>query len=459
MMAAFMKDLAAPGSRATVESHWSTWTAFHEGWFGRQVPVLPLTTAKIFAVAACFKDGGHRAFRSFAGKAREVHILEGHPWDEELDLARRKASLSVLRGLGVARQSAPFDIVLALNVCKENKVIFPPGAPVGWSNLITMATFFIMRELEVAAALASHIQIDNEISKVTLRLPISKTDSRAAGCSRSWDCLCPSSGRRVDCPFHAATDQLQLLKEKFGEVLPQTLPLFPTIDGDTVAKAVIVETLERTVAATGAKIVSENGGRLLGGHSFRVSGAQRLAALGVEVAKIMIMARWAGESVLRYVQEAPLETLPKEVIALEEQRNLVTTLRALRKEVHELSTKVVDTEAAGEVKVKNLEARIASVSADMVQRVVAEPDRIIIARVARRYKYKVHTAFGNDFQAPPADWKTKCGRSFGLWNFTRHERIDEFPADARCRFCFGGLPQEPRCVSDSGDSSSSSSSS
>jgi hypothetical protein len=49
-----------------------------------------------------------------------------------------------------------------------------------------MATFFIMRELEVAAALASHIQIDNEISKVTLRLPISKTDSRAAGCSRSW---------------------------------------------------------------------------------------------------------------------------------------------------------------------------------------------------------------------------------------------------------------------------------
>jgi hypothetical protein len=176
---------------------------------------------------------------------------------------------------------------------------------------------------------------------------------------------------------------------------------------------------------------------LLGGHSFRVSGAQRLAALGVEVAKIMIMARWAGESVLRYVREAPLETLPKEVIALEEQRNLVTTLRALRKEVHELSTKVVDTEAAGEVKVKNLEARIASVSADMVQRVVAEPDRIIIARVARRYKYKVHTAFGNDFQAPPADWKTKCGRSFGLWNFTRHERIDEFPADARCRFCFG----------------------
>ena len=48
-----------------------------------------------------------------------------------------------------------------------------------------------------------------------------------------------------------------------------------------------------------------------------------MAALGVEVIKIMILARWSGDTVLRYIKDAPLANLPNEVLALEGKRDLV----------------------------------------------------------------------------------------------------------------------------------------
>ena len=51
------------------------------------------------------------------------------------------------------------------------------------------------------------------------------------------------------------------------------------------------------------------GVRRFGGHSARVSGAQFLAAFGVEVAKIKILARHSTEQIMRYVQEAPLAAI------------------------------------------------------------------------------------------------------------------------------------------------------
>ena len=49
-----------------------------------------------------------------------MHILAGHPWEAQIELAFRHAALSVLRGLGVARQSAPFDVEMALNKVQEH---------------------------------------------------------------------------------------------------------------------------------------------------------------------------------------------------------------------------------------------------------------------------------------------------------------------------------------------------
>ena len=51
---------------------------------------------------------------------------------------------------------------------------------------------------------------------------------------------------------------------------------------------------------------SSNGQRRWGGHALRVTGAQHLAGLGVELVVIALLARWASAIVLRYAAEAPL---------------------------------------------------------------------------------------------------------------------------------------------------------
>ena len=59
----------------------------------------------------------------------------------------------------------------------------------------------------------------------------------------------------------------------------------------------------------GQPLFGPTGIRLFGGHSPRVTGAQALAAAGVEINKIRILARHSGETILRYVAEAPLKSL------------------------------------------------------------------------------------------------------------------------------------------------------
>ena len=169
------------------------------------------------------------------------------------------------------------------------------------------------------------------------------------------------------------------------------------------------------------------------------------------------MARWAGELVLRYVREAPLETLPAEVVALKEQRNLVTTLKTLHKEVRNLGARIQSCEQGGVDKVSHLEERIAGIHRDLTSRAEAQADRKVIARVGRNVEYKVHSTSHSDCGLPPTEWRTSCGRKFGHWIVTRHASETEFPVDARCRDCFGAVARDRLAEVCSSSSPSSSS--
>ena len=171
-------------------------------------------------------------------------MLAGHQWETQVDLALRKAARSVLRCLGVPRQSAPFDVEVALQTVDKCGVQLPPGTPVGWGNFLMLATFFMMREIEAAAALAGHLEINVVTRTVSLKLPVKKADPRAVGCTRSWSCSCRGSELRQDCPDHAGVEQLELLQGKFGFPLPSGPPLFPTTDGEVFTKAENTECLE-----------------------------------------------------------------------------------------------------------------------------------------------------------------------------------------------------------------------
>ena len=76
-----------------------------------------------------------------------------------------------------------------------------------------------------------------------------------------------------------------------------------------VEKLGIVATFEALAELVSQPTRADTGARLLGGHSARITGAQVLAAAGVEVNKLRILARHSGDTILRYVGEAPLAAL------------------------------------------------------------------------------------------------------------------------------------------------------
>jgi hypothetical protein len=273
---------------------------------------------------------------------------------------------------------------------------------------------------------------------------VSKKDPRALGCSRAWECLCkPGDSSREDCPFHAVTNQLARLREHFGDPLPEGLPLFPTVHGQPVARAVVVTALEATVLAYGDPVVQPNGARLLGGHSFRVTGAQQLAALGVDVIKIMVLARWAGASVLRYVRDAPLDNLPAEVKALEEKKSLLGALEKLQEDVRGINAKVDGQKDAAD-----------KMAGELFKKFGPLASKPFIANGSQR-RFKLHWAAVDGSEVLPQQWKTRCGVKFGNWSFTRHASKDAFPADTWCSKCFGrsdpAAPVEPSTSSSSED--------
>ena len=89
--------------------------------------------------------------------------------------------------------------------------------------------------------------------------------------------------------------------------------MFSTYEGGFASKAAAVATIESLGTWSGQPLYDPSGLRLFGGHSFRVTGAQLLAALGLEVNKVRILACHSGDTVLRHVAEAPLRSLREDL--------------------------------------------------------------------------------------------------------------------------------------------------
>ena len=190
--------------------------------------------------------------------------------------------------------------------------------------------FFCVREIELSLALRKHVVIDTDGQRVTWLLPCSKTDPKALGKSRTWDCVCNRDFAKP-CAYHALENHCRLLDTKFSGLSDgDSLPLFPDVTGKTVDKAKVVGLIEQLAKLMGLPITSEGGYRLYGGHSLRVSGAQWMARTGVSLPLIQLMARWSSNAIARYVADTPLETISevyRRATAAKELRELIDEAR------------------------------------------------------------------------------------------------------------------------------------
>ena len=115
---------------------------------------------------------------------------------------------------------------------------------------------------------------------------MSKTDPQALGTTCAWGCIFGTPA--LPCPYHLARvhfDNMMDFADTHGTrlgVIPEDMPLFCTLEGGVPRKPAMIATFEELGKLCGQPTLSREGLRLFGGHTARVTGAQALAAAGVE---------------------------------------------------------------------------------------------------------------------------------------------------------------------------------
>ena len=144
----------------------------------------------------------------------------------------------------MARQSLPIDVIAVAGLELTDEPIVA-GGPVAPTDFVVAGTFFLLREIELAAAKVEHVKLSEDGLSVDWLLPTSKTDPRAVGVTRSWDCCCYVESFRPACPVCALKRQLDRAScaaSRFS-VAVGSFPLFFTLAGGECGKAAAVATL------------------------------------------------------------------------------------------------------------------------------------------------------------------------------------------------------------------------
>eukprot|EP00435_Cladocopium_sp_Y103_P050142 s2443_g15.t1 len=292
-------DMYASSSRAPRDALLKTWTKFHQKWYGDEVSVLPITEDKLLKVSSIFKRGGYKSVKNYLSRIKEFHLMSGFEWSDRLDLISKKCARSALRGLGGAQRSEPFDLIEVIKATRSDVGPLVDGGPINPSALVVTATLFMLREVEASALEVSDLTFSGD--SVSLRLPVSKVDWQAKGCTRTWHCLCD---RDLPCVMHMLKAHVGLLTTTFKGA---EQALFPTLAGSVCTKQSVVDTIRAAVDMSGGMSKDSSGSWRISGHTFRITGARTLCRWGLDPITIQLIGRWGSAAVLTYLSEAPLE--------------------------------------------------------------------------------------------------------------------------------------------------------
>ena len=243
------RDEVAASGKGPRDSRWRTWCRLHRNWLGDE-PVLPLTLHSIAAVTAQLKEGKYSAAADYVSTAKAYHLRK-FEWTTMLARQQTVCVRSALRGIGAAKQCQ--EILLDDFVKGAKKIQSNKKTPLGLHRVGVVAYFFMLREIEVGTMLYESVAIHDQLLIVSIFLSASKTDPCALSVTRRWGCVCdegvPDAAR---CPYHAAAEQKEELRQKFGDrVDDEGFPFAPTQDGDAVTKDRMCDCIEDVAAAAG----------------------------------------------------------------------------------------------------------------------------------------------------------------------------------------------------------------
>ena len=107
-------------------------------------------------------------------------------------------------------------------------------------------------------------------------------------------------------------DHLRILRRAYplqvrGSSFAEDFPLFPNSEGEVCTKDAMAATFKAAARHLDLPESSPDGLETMSGHTLRVTGAQGLSRLGLDLWAIQLFGRWGSEAVNGYVRLVPLE--------------------------------------------------------------------------------------------------------------------------------------------------------
>ena len=305
--------------------------------------------------------------------------------------------------------------------------------------LTVIGTWWLCRGIELSAAVVGDLTVDLDKAVAEFSLPVSKNDPDAKGTVRSHGCICESNRKMARlCPFHLAVSHLAGLRTWYkptvaGKVLVS--PLFPSWCGRALTKSATIAAIRATLKGAAIPLTRQLPSGLVvqrfAEHCLRVSGAQFLAAAGLDTYKVQLLARHSSSAVFRYIQQSPL------------QRQHLFAAEAVA---------ALDDVGVPSQMNHNFSEVLARVQA--LEQAQAKPTVVL-----NDTSEVVHRLRDWDLQVSSSAWSTVCGWKFAAKSHTL--LLAALPGMQTCSACFCGtrsLPRRAASVSSSVTSSATSSS-
>ena len=343
----FLKDQWAASSIGPKESLRHAWCDFATA--GGLEP-LPVTIELVQHMGTLFKSAEYSSAQNYFNEATAKHLAEtGFPVSVLIRKAITSALRSIRRGMAAAKQKSAVTLEFIPTRNAWTCGSKDPPLPGTWSTapvesaldpfaICIMGSWFICREIEIAAARVRDIRLNMDLKTVSWNLPASKTDTAATGVCRTHGCSCSSDSATYNhlCPFHCAVQHVNNLRAFFQDIDNdqfQSLFLFPVHDGTTMSKDATILAIRLCAQITGADMsyVDARGRtrQSFGGHALRVSGAQFLARHGVDTYLVQLIGRWGSNAILRYIQQAPLALQHRLASSLAHNPNVMAGIPAI----------------------------------------------------------------------------------------------------------------------------------
>jgi len=429
-MTEFQLDIFAPSNRASVASRLRTCERLLAFW---ALPLLPPTTRSISALGAALKAGRYRSAAVYLSIYKGWATRNDFEWSSTLQQAVNDAVRSCERGMGgpVKARALPFSRLRELPGGTEPWV---PGGPLRSRNAIIIGAWFLTREVELSTALAASAELtfpERGVPLIRWHLPASKTDVRATGTAREHGCACGPAPSPA-CPAHAAWDQVHFLQVRFphrweGGRPAADLPLFPNSDGKACTKEAMTETIIHAATLLGIELAAPDGTERVSGHSLRATGAQGLAAAGIDTWAIELLGRWGSDAVRGYIRDARLASaasMAKQVA------NAVPLEDLVRRLVAEAGTQPVTTAINVAEPLRH---------AVELARLEARPGAEGPIYVANTATGVIHRSIIGPGEAAAGGWSAACGWRYGLSVLADLTPPARLPADYRL-YCTRCLP-------------------